>query len=409
VTTVPNGRAAFLRPPAAVLLLALTFGIAATNSAAAQPAAQRPNDAPRLGGRPALAALPAEYLTHERSGLRFSYHPSARDRVRGLLETAEDDRRALREELGEPVLASVEIRVAVHDADFARIMPKVPDPNAEALSEDPPRTGPGPATPHRRWRPPTDAPILALSDLNLIVMNLDAIGRWDGPGAAESFRHALAHLALDDAIDDQPVPHWLHAGFAAYGSNRAAWSRTIALGWASLRRDLPPIRDLDWRLSGPLGPETLGTAQAADIVRFMTCPERRAAFRKLVGMLGRGEPFSRALPAAYGVPQRDLEQRWRRNLAWRSVFVPLLIVGLLVAGLVALTVYLSRRREDRRARQRQADGPVAAHHHSPARVAVIRVDRSEDEKLLADAISLSEPPGSGVPKVSHKGQWHTLH
>jgi hypothetical protein len=353
--------------------------------------------------------LPAEYLTHERSGLRFCYHPSARDRVRGLLESAEDDRRALREELGRPVLASVEIRVAVHDADFARIAPKAPEPSAEALPEDPPQTTRRTTRAHRRWRPPTDTTILALSDLSSIVMNLDAIGRGEGAGAAEAFRHALAHLALDEAIDNQPVPLWLHAGFAAHGSDRTGWSRTISLGWSSLRRDLPPIRDLEWRLSGPLEPDRFATAQAADIVRFMTETERRAAFRLLVTELRRREPFTRAFEAAYGMPQRDLGKRWRRNIAWRSVFVPLLVGGLLLAGLVALLIRWTRRRAARRARQRQADLAVATHQRAPSRVTVIQVDRSDEEKLLADAIPHSRPPDSGVPKVSHKGQWHTLH
>ncbi|MBW2526239.1 MAG: hypothetical protein JRI23_18810, partial [Deltaproteobacteria bacterium] len=45
----------------------------------------------------------------------------------------------------------------------------------------------------------------------------------------------------------------------------------------------------------------------------------------------------------------------------------------------------------------------------PSRIAPIPVDGQNDADDLAETVPFSEPPDSGVPKVSHKGEWHTLH
>src|SRR5690606_20854582 len=80
--------------------------------------------APLLDPNDELPPTPPEYLSHEAGGIRFHYHPSARERVRILIEEAPAIQATLSDLLGAPVLTEVEVRVAVGPGDFARVVPE---------------------------------------------------------------------------------------------------------------------------------------------------------------------------------------------------------------------------------------------------------------------------------------------
>lgn len=378
----------------ALLVAGLLAGLGWVSPVTARPGedARRPVDAPLLGTSPTIPPVPAEYLIHEQAGLRFAYHPSARDRVRALIDASTQLRQALRRELGRPVLAAVEIRVAVQQTDFARIAPR----------SGPTASGPG------RAGPPDGVAVLSLAELSLLVMNLDTTTGSDHTEPEAAFRHGLAHLALDEALGGASVPRWLHEGYAVHVAGELRLGPAAELSMAALRGRLVPWDDLDGQLAESLGPDPVGREQAADAVSFLTSVDDGEPFRRLVAQSRRGIPFGEALTGAYGAGRRHLERRWRSSLAWRAVFMPLLAGGLAVALLGTVVARRMRRRALRRAAARQVARPPSPRKPLVRQQTASTVDRG-DEQLLADAVALGEQADPEVPKVSHEGQWHTLH
>lgn len=386
----------------------------------------RPLHAPLIGARPELPPLPAEYLTHERAGIRFAYHPSSRDRVRPLIESAAEVRQALRSELNQPILGTVEVRVAMTEADFGRIMPRPPQADADTAQHDPsghswskpsgaPISFATPSSPGTRptghpWRADASMPMLAFAELSLLVMNVGTEIRGELPDPAETFRHGLAHLALDEATGSQVVPKWFHEGYATRFANETSWSRSAALGWASTRGSLVPTSDLDAYLSEASEPNALGRAHAADFVGFLLDAERPGAFSQLVLLLKTGTPYAQAVRSAYHADERRLERAWQRDVARRTVFVPVLLGGILCAALLTASWRLRQRRRVKRQQQRHALARTRAVRARPApSVAVVKVDPPGKKPPPKKEVPLGETSDAGVPKVSHDGQWHTLH
>jgi hypothetical protein len=382
--------------PAAALLAPLVLlapaRLQAQPAAASTAGVPRPRDAPLLGKPVELAALPAEYLQHDEAGVRFAYHPSARDRVRPLIEMAEHVRAALRRDLGQPVLATAEVRVAMSAADLGRITPFA-----------------------------SGAPGTSFSELKLLVIDLSSSPGSEPPDAREVFRHGMAHLALDELSAGRALPRWLHEGFAASFSDRPDLSSSLALGWAAFSGRLVPLGSMDAALRDADADDPLAAAQAEDFVRYLLDDARGAAFPDLVARLARGEDSQSALRGAYGPNEQKIETSWRKDLARRTVFAPLLVVGLALSLLLFGGIQWHRRRRPKPAPAESAmtlpDAalPRPLRSHAPElRVRVIQVQRAEhdadadDEELLRE-LALGEPHSEDVPKVSHNGRWHTLH
>jgi len=367
-------------------MLLAPMPLAAQPAPRGTPAAAQP-ETPKQGARSELPPLPPEYLQHDQAGIRFAYHPSARDRVRPLIEMAESVRSRLRQELDAPVLAHAEVRVGMGPADVARITP------GAAGTAGRPSGG-----------------------LELVIIDLGTPPGAEPPDAREAFCRALAHLALDELAAGHALPHWLHEGFALRFANRPSIGGTFGLGWAALRRKLVPLNEIDRALRTAEGDDSLAASQTADFVRFLLDGERGARFPELVGQLARGTGTAAAISAAYGTELGQVERSWRADLAKRAVFVPLLGVGIASAGLLAAVAALGRRAHARRMARRQSMaalrqlGQRAARPAPELKVHVIRIRGSDLEgRVPTPDMPLGEPPSEGVPKVSHDGRWHTLH
>ena len=174
----PRGRLA--RVAAAIAALLFLAVAAPSSRAVAAPTVSaaahdpRPWDAPWIDGEPlTVPPLPLEYITREEAGIRLSYQPSTRDRVRSLQALAVTIRAELGAALGTPVLGAIEIRVAAAPSEMARLAP------VEQL--------PGYAT------------AVTFSQSHLVVMSALSPLSIDAPNLEGWLRHALAHLALDEA------------------------------------------------------------------------------------------------------------------------------------------------------------------------------------------------------------------
>jgi hypothetical protein len=376
---------------AALLLTGSLAGVAAAAPAAG---GERPYDAPIVdgqrpglvdphasgSGRRATAApeLTPEYASIEEQGIRVVYHLLARERAHSLLARAVVIRAELGAELGRDVLGTVEIRVAAMPAQMAALAP--------------PELPPG-------------APAAAFRELGLVVMSLGSPLPQEPAELEEHLRHELSHLALDEAVADHDLPRWLHEGFAVHASGEDAAQRAESLCVAALRDRLLGLRDVAARFpEGPPG-GSIAAAEAAFFVRYLVEPPQRPRFAMLIDRLREGEPFERALTAAYDGDLDQIDQRFRKEMARRYSFVPVLAGATALWMVVAAAVILRRRKlaaqRARVAGERRALGAAARllMRDPPAP----RLPAEEDE------IAQAMPPDPEVPKVEHDGRWYTLH
>jgi len=351
-----------------------------------------PDDVLALADGDKVPPLPPEYLTHEEGGFRFAYHPSARERVRTIIAAADATRRELTAQLGVEVLGRFDVRVAVGPNDYDRILP------AGA---------------------PVGAVTLALAERRILFL---AVGQRSSAELLRSFRHGMAHLAIVDAADGRSVPRWLHEGYAIHFAEQAVWERGRVLWWAAVRQRLIRVADLDSRLGGAVAPSSVAAAQAAAFARYLSAPEQGARFGALFAELREGRRFGVALQASYHADLDALEQRWRADLAGSGGFVPVLLGSTALWMLVALVVTYRRRRRkplDEVESEPLAE-PLAEPPDSPIILSDTRSAEPKRKRPKRKAAKRKRRHGARdgvvhlaieleVPKVSHDGQWHTLH
>lgn len=351
----------------------------------------RPYDAPLVDPHEAHAPpLPPEYLTLHEGWLHLAYHPSARERARALAAQASAIRAEITRELGDGVLSSVEVRIAAVPAEMARLAPT---------------ELPGYAT------------AVAFSKLRLVVMSLTSPLSLEPPDLADVLRHELAHVALDEALDGRRVPRWFHEGYAVHVAGDYGWLRAQTLCLASLRGRLLDLAELEAHFPAEAPQTSVAYAQGADFLRFLTQSKVSERFTALIqGVRATGD-WERALATVYGASPAELELAWRKDIARRYSFAPVLLGSTLLWVLVAVFVALRRRH---RARERRPllvrhvrrptprDGDTRGRLGSLPPVAATRIivaQRAREGSGFGEPISLD----ADVPKVEHEGQWHTLH
>ncbi|MFO0761905.1 MAG: hypothetical protein U0359_36030 [Byssovorax sp.] len=339
----------------------------------------RPLDAPRLPPASLVVPpLPLEYHTQERGGIRLSYHPSTGERVRSLEATVAQIRAELSAELGRPVLRAVEIRVAASPVEMSRLAP------AERLGGN--------------------AFAFAFHDAGLVVMTAPSSRSIDAPALESLLRHALGHLALDEAVDGKPLPPWLHEGYAVEIAGDDGFSRARALTFAALGKRLVGMKVIEE--SYPDGPPegSVAEAEAADFVHFLRDRPDRERFAALIAALREGKTVDVALASAYGESRAQIEDRWRKDLGRRHGFLPVLIAATLLWVVVAVGLAIRRARRRKALASAQKIERAAIERRRAVRASRPRPERLDDE-ILAETI-VPEPE---VPKVEHDGRWHTLH
>lgn len=365
---------------ARLLLLLLVLALVPWSAAAAEPSggkAHRPYEAPLLGAEVDLPPVPPEYLADEVAGIRFAYHPSARDRTRALIEAAPLVRSELVAQLGSAVLESMEVRVAVGSADFSRIVPPLS---------------------------PQGSGVLAFHERVTLVIGLHASGPSSSSDTSTAFRRGMALLALDEITDGQALPRWFRIGYALHFSGEGRLARARSLWWASMQQRLIPLVDLDWYLFDRASYQSVAAAEAADFVGFLLEGERAEGLRRLCEEVRAGHSFEQALRTAYQDDARGLEQAWRQDVARHRAFLPILLGSTGLWILLALGLAL-RRRWRRRASEPVdvGDGAIT----EPSQRLALKLPRRKRKRQ--SRLPRTETPAPEVPKVSHNGRWHTLH
>jgi peptidase MA superfamily protein len=314
--------------------------------------------------------VPATYQEKDLGWLKLAYVPGAYERVEVLIAEAEAVKARLADELGQPVLERLEVRVARNAEEMATLAPS---------DAPPPAYGSG----------------VAYGPLHLVVLSLTAPVSYEATDLGEVFRHELAHVALEDAVLGHHVPRWFHEGLAIYESGEHRTDRLHTLADATLSRTVIPLANLDRGFPVEGYEVSIAYAESADFVRFLLRDGDRARFSNLIDRARKGEAFDRALADAYGTDLRKLEYQWREDIAKRYSFWPVLTGGTLLWVAVIVLVALAWARK-----KRKEKATLARWEREEAR---------EIEVAALDAPSVRPEAMRSLPKVEHDGTWHTLH
>lgn len=378
--------------------------LGAMGAASALPEAapiDRPYDAPRIEPKGAsIPPLPPEYLTQEEGWLKIAFHPSIPpERIRQFISQAGAIRSELASSLEADVLPSIEVRIAARSGEMARLSPA---------------------------EPPGYTTAVAWSELNLVVMSLASPVSLEPPRPVDVLRHELAHIALDQAVQGKPLPRWFHEGFAVAFAGDHGSLRAQTLCLAALRGRLLGLSEIEANLPVDAPQSSVAYAEAADFLRFLGRGEAKDKLAALIRGVREGDPLEGAMLKAYGASPAEIEMAWRKDMARRYGFLPVLLCGAIVwiAAAAGLSI--------RRARRDKARRPIVVRHNkrieaearsrsipippSAARsLAVSRAPRELGQGAGGGAAASSAtggepiPPDADIPKVEHEGEWHTLH
>jgi hypothetical protein len=390
------------------IALVLAFGTVRPVDAKTPEIGELPANAPGVGGGPEQAKGPAlivphdvpvvlptahetippvprSYVTKNLGWLELSYPPSASERVASILRDADGVKAELAGYLGQPVLSKVIVRVAPTVADMARLAP----PDAP---------------------PPEWASGVAYNGMHFVLLSMLAPHGADAVNLDEVFRHELAHVALEDAVQGKHVPLWFNEGLAIYLSNEQSIPRLQTLWNATLSGTLIPLSDLDRSLPRENAGVSIAYAESADFMRYLLRKSDRMRFSAMIDRVRDGQPFDRAISEAYGADLRRLEFEWRGDLEHRFSVIPVLTGGGLIWVLVigALVAAYVRRRRRTKAILARWEREEAI---EDARIAKMEAERAAFITPLVDVATVANAAKASAVsiKVEHHGRWHTLH
>lgn len=324
-----------------------------------------------------LPPVPETFVTQEGGWLRLEYPPASRARIPGLLDVADAAREEIGSALGRPVLWQARIRVAQSSGELPALSPEPLPPGASSA---------------------------AFPRFELVLLSLEGLA-GEEIDAGRALRRELAHLAIHEATDGHVPARWFALGFGAEMAGAQTLSSKLVLISATVRGKLIPLSRLDQAMEvGASAP--LAIAQSRDFVHFLRA-KGPAAFAGLIDRLRRGEPFSAALEAAYGEPSHVLERAFRDRATMRHGYFPILAaIGFIGASSFGISAWRSSRRRQGPEPEQEPDellppepqGEPIAEPQPRIRIAL---NRRPGHALAAADLE--------IPKVQHRGRWHTLH
>lgn len=373
-------------------------GAPAPGDAAAPPrdAVLLPRDAVDPGAATEVPAPPEGFNTYDGGWVRLAFPPSKRHRIQPLIHEADAFRERLRELFGYPVLNRVSVHVGRTPGEMATLAPA--------------------GSPFPKY-----AEGVAYPGLGLILLTIDPKYPNSEHDLGEVFRHELAHLALHEALEGRHVPLWLNEGFAIHLSGESQLARMQTLWTATLSETLMPLSQLDQHFPDDIVQTPIAYAQSADVVRYLLRTRYSQRFVAMLRRVRSGQPFTSAMNDAYGfevygVGENSLEDEWRRDVAKRYSFWPVLFSGSMVwigaLGLFVVGYYRKRKQQrvtlDRWAVEEAVERQQATPPVPSGRMHIVLAPKEGSSETVVP--EFKKPNRDlDVPKVEHEGSWHTLH
>jgi hypothetical protein len=362
----------------------------------ARDAALLPRDAVDSGATTEVPAPPDGFNTYDGGWVRLAFPPSKRHRIQPLIHEADAFRERLRELFGYPVLNRVFVHVGRTPGEMAALAP--PDSPFPKYAEG-----------------------VAYPRLGLILLTIDPKYPNTEHDLSEVFRHELAHLALHEALEGHHVPLWLNEGFAIHLSGESQIARMQTLWTATLSETLMPLSQIDQHFPDDIVQTPIAYAESADVVRYLLRTRYSQRFVAMLRRVRSGQPFASAMTDAYGfevygVGENSLEDEWRRDVAKRYSFWPVLFSGSMVwigaLGLFVVGYYRKRKQQrvtlDRWAVEEAVERQQAAPPVPSGRMHIVLAPKEGSSEPVVP--EFKKPNRDlDVPKVEHEGSWHTLH
>ena len=355
-----------------------------------------PRDSVDPGAATEVPAPPEGFNTYDGGWVKLAFPPSKRHRVQPLIHEADAFRERLRELFGYPVLNRVFVHVGRTPGEMATLAPA--------------------GSPFPKY-----AEGVAYPGLGLILLTIDPKYPNTEHDLSEVFRHELAHLALHEALEGRHVPLWLNEGFAIHLSGESQIDRMQTLWTATLSETLMPLAQLDQHFPDDIVQTPIAYAESADVVRYLLRTRYSQRFVAMLRRVRSGQPFASAMNDAYGfevygVGENSLEDEWRRDVAKRYSFWPVLFSGSMVwVGALGLFVvgYYRKRKQQRVTLDRWAVEEAAERQHvvAPPPASRMHIVLAPKEGTGETVVPEFKKPNRDldVPKVEHEGSWHTLH
>lgn len=342
-----------------------------------------------------LAPLPRGFDTFDAGWIHLAYPPSLSQWVEPLIQEAQSFRTEASLRLGQPVLSKVRVRLAEDPTQMATLAP----------------TG----APYPKY-----AVGVAYSKLELILLTHTPVHPNSNHDLLEVFRHELAHVALEEAVQGARVPLWFNEGLAVHLSRENAFARTQTLWTAVVSGNLIPLAEIERHFPDDIVGVPLAYAQSADVVRYLLRTEDQERFRSLIKRLRRGQGFEAAMSDSYGFDSYSLERVWQADAESRNTVWPVLMSGTLVWGGAMVLVAMAWRRKRKR---QEATLRRWAREEALDELRRLRIAQAVKEPPMASpgtpaAGVTPEQQGpvpnwgegaTSVPKVEHEGSWHILH
>lgn len=365
----------------------VTSGFTITPKVPDGPLLTTPRDVPLVSpSEVTIPAVPGSYVTRDLGWLKLSFPRAATERVEPMLREADAIKGQLTELLGQPVLGHVEVRVT---------------PTFEEMRNLAPIGAP----------PPAYASGVAYPRLHLVLISMMAPQRaGDATNLDDVFRHELAHIALEDAVEGKHVPAWFNEGLAVGFAGENTLDRQKVLTTATINGTLLPLADLDRGFPSDPMDVNIAYAQSVDFLRFLQARSDRLRFASTVQRVREGQTFERAIADAYGSDLRKLEFQWRSDVERRYSVIPLLAGGGIIwVGVIGALGwgFVKRRRRAKAILSRWAEEEAI----EDALVAARREREAADAADISDTdLARLSMRGLRAPsKVEHEGNWHTLH
>jgi hypothetical protein len=240
-----------------------------------------------------LPPVPASYEVQRLGWWTIEYPAAVRDRVRPIIEKADEWKAQLVRDFGQEVLAQpIDVRIARTWEDMTTLVPRelgvIPYASGETYM-------------------PT----------RLVLVSLTEPSGGASTDVETVFHHELSHVALYDALAGRHVPLWFNEGLAIHESGEHPVQRMKELWDATLFRQLLPLSDLDRGFPQRQDEVNIAYAESADVVRFLLRGKdhlrfvsllervRRSSVRSCAGGRVRdGRPQAR-VPVARGVREAE--------------------------------------------------------------------------------------------------------
>lgn len=325
----------------------------------ARPTLARTLGADELGrldwGRSAYAAPPPQQIERAEmpeKGFDFHYLRRYRPAVDVLVEQAPPLLERAMGELGLAAMPAVEVWVLPQVSDYYELRG---EPN----------------------RAPEWAVGLSLSGRSTIIL---AHGADRVPHEVMlTFAHELAHVAVDHARGETPVPRWFHEGFAVYLAQEWTAERSEKLSQAAAGGRLANFDSLRVNFPSHQSQVSLAYDQSFHFVRWLRLEYGAQFWPQVMQELAGGATFDEALAHQSGQTLAQLEARWREALVSSTTLWSLLADETLIffgVSVLFIVTYLSVwwRRRRRMAAMRDDSGDDW--HYDAARYPLPGEDRT---------------------------------